>query len=184
MYSINSTNRDLAELRSMQDWYLRYQLASVEGVSEVASVGGFREAIPGHRGPDQTARLQPLRSPKWPWRSSAATARWADAPSNCRKRSSSCGSRGYIQKLEDLRKVAVGVGDKGVPILLRPGRQRGIRPGHAARHRRTQWRRRNRRRRGRGALRRQRPAGHSRREEEAGSGHEGPAGGREIHHRL
>src|SRR5512142_42443 len=41
MYSINSTNRDLAELRSMQDWYLRYQLASVEGVSEVASIGGF-----------------------------------------------------------------------------------------------------------------------------------------------
>src|SRR6266702_3058907 len=41
MYSINSTNRDLAQLRSMQDWYLRYQLASVEGVSEVASVGGF-----------------------------------------------------------------------------------------------------------------------------------------------
>ena len=41
MYSLNSTNRDLAQLRSMQDWYLRYQLASVEGVSEVASVGGF-----------------------------------------------------------------------------------------------------------------------------------------------
>src|SRR3954464_4240693 len=41
MYSINSTNRNLAELRSMQDWYLRYQLASVEGVSEVASIGGF-----------------------------------------------------------------------------------------------------------------------------------------------
>src|SRR3974390_3149716 len=41
MYAINSTKRDLAELRSMQDWYLRYQLASVEGVSEVASVGGF-----------------------------------------------------------------------------------------------------------------------------------------------
>src|ERR1051326_8020155 len=41
MYSLNSTNRSLAELRSIQDWYLRYQLASVEGVSEVASVGGF-----------------------------------------------------------------------------------------------------------------------------------------------
>ena len=41
MYSINSTNRDLAELRSMQDWYLKYQLTSVPGVSEVASVGGF-----------------------------------------------------------------------------------------------------------------------------------------------
>src|SRR5439155_22918026 len=41
MYSLNSTNRDLSELRSMQDWYLKYQLASVNGVSEVASVGGF-----------------------------------------------------------------------------------------------------------------------------------------------
>src|SRR5499427_11078916 len=41
MYSLNSTNRDLAELRSLQDWYLKYQLTSVEGVSEVASVGGF-----------------------------------------------------------------------------------------------------------------------------------------------
>src|SRR6478672_9542946 len=41
MYSLNSTNRDLAELRSMQDWYLKYQLTSVPGVSEVASVGGF-----------------------------------------------------------------------------------------------------------------------------------------------
>src|SRR5947208_8086712 len=41
MYSITSTNRDLAELRSMQHWYLRHQLASVEDVSEVASIGGF-----------------------------------------------------------------------------------------------------------------------------------------------
>ena len=41
MYSLNSTNRDLAELRSIQDWYLKYQLASVGGVAEVASVGGF-----------------------------------------------------------------------------------------------------------------------------------------------
>src|SRR5215211_6055435 len=36
MYSINSTNRDLYELRSMQDWYLKYQLTSVDGVAEVA----------------------------------------------------------------------------------------------------------------------------------------------------
>src|ERR1051326_6245839 len=41
MYSLNSTNRSLAELRSIQDWYLKYLLTSVEGVSEVASVGGF-----------------------------------------------------------------------------------------------------------------------------------------------
>src|ERR1043165_9835881 len=40
MYSLNSTNRDLAELRSIQDWNLKYQLTSVPGVAEVASVGG------------------------------------------------------------------------------------------------------------------------------------------------
>lgn len=32
---------DLAQLRSLQDWYIRYQLASVQGVAEVASIGGF-----------------------------------------------------------------------------------------------------------------------------------------------
>ena len=36
-----SGQHDLADLRSFQDWYLRYWLRSVEGVAEVASVGGF-----------------------------------------------------------------------------------------------------------------------------------------------
>lgn len=36
-----ANNHDLAELRSIQDWFLKYELASVEGVAEVASVGGF-----------------------------------------------------------------------------------------------------------------------------------------------
>ncbi len=34
---------DLAQLRSVQDWYLRYQLQSVPGVAEVASIGGFQK---------------------------------------------------------------------------------------------------------------------------------------------
>src|SRR5437667_4644391 len=36
-----SHQRSLADLRSLQDWYLRYQLATVPGVSEVATIGGF-----------------------------------------------------------------------------------------------------------------------------------------------
>lgn len=40
-YTIQGEGFDLAELRSIQDWYLRYQLNAVEGVSEVASIGGF-----------------------------------------------------------------------------------------------------------------------------------------------
>ncbi len=41
MYALVSDKRDLSELRSIQDWYLRYALTSVEGVAEVASVGGY-----------------------------------------------------------------------------------------------------------------------------------------------
>ncbi|MBI5491735.1 MAG: efflux RND transporter permease subunit [Deltaproteobacteria bacterium] len=40
-YTLEGTGLSLAELRSIQDWYVRYQLTKVPGVSEVASVGGF-----------------------------------------------------------------------------------------------------------------------------------------------
>ncbi len=40
-YILQSKRHTLQELRSIQDWFLRYELASVEGVSEVASIGGF-----------------------------------------------------------------------------------------------------------------------------------------------
>lgn len=40
-YTVEGEGFDLAELRSIQDWYIRYQLNSVEGVSEVASIGGY-----------------------------------------------------------------------------------------------------------------------------------------------
>lgn len=40
-YTVEAEGFDLAELRSIQDWYIRYQLNSVDGVSEVASIGGF-----------------------------------------------------------------------------------------------------------------------------------------------
>ncbi|MBL8538898.1 MAG: efflux RND transporter permease subunit [Betaproteobacteria bacterium] len=40
-YAVLGANRTLAELRTLQDWFVRYQLAKVHGVAEVASVGGF-----------------------------------------------------------------------------------------------------------------------------------------------
>lgn len=40
-YTLEAEGADLGQLRSLQDWYVRYQLQAVEGVSEVASVGGF-----------------------------------------------------------------------------------------------------------------------------------------------
>ena len=40
-YTVEGEGRDLGELRAVQDWYVRYQLSSVPGVAEVASVGGM-----------------------------------------------------------------------------------------------------------------------------------------------
>jgi Cu(I)/Ag(I) efflux system membrane protein CusA/SilA len=117
MYSINSTNRDLAELRSMQDWYLRYQLASVEGVSEVASVGGFVKQY--------QVTVDPTRLRAFNLSISEVAMAVKRSNGEVGGRSIELSEkefilrvRGYVQKLEDLRKVAVGVGDKGVPILL------------------------------------------------------------------
>jgi Cu(I)/Ag(I) efflux system membrane protein CusA/SilA len=117
MYSLNSTNRDLAQLRSMQDWYLHYQLASVEGVSEVASIGGFVKQY------QVTVDPTKLR---------AYNLSISDVAMAVKRSNGEVGGRsielsekefilrvkGYVQNLEDLRKVAVGVGGKGVPILL------------------------------------------------------------------
>src|SRR5689334_20593433 len=117
MYSINSTNRDLAELRSMQDWYLRYQLASVEGVSEVASVGGFVKQY------QVTVDPTKLRAYNLSISDVAMAVQRSNGEVGGRSIELSekefiLRVRGYIQKLDDLRKVSVGVGDKGVPILL------------------------------------------------------------------
>ncbi|MGE5193025.1 MAG: efflux RND transporter permease subunit, partial [Deltaproteobacteria bacterium] len=40
-YTLEAEGADLQQLRSLQDWYIRYQLQSVEGVTEVATLGGF-----------------------------------------------------------------------------------------------------------------------------------------------
>lgn len=40
-YTLSSPKRSLAELRSYQDWYFKYQLSSIPGVAEVASIGGY-----------------------------------------------------------------------------------------------------------------------------------------------
>ena len=133
MYAINSTNRNLADLRSIQDWYLRYQLASVEGVSEVASIGGFVKQY------QVTVDPTKLR---------AYNLSISDLAMGVKRSNGEVGGRsielserefilrvkGYIQSLDDLKKVAVAVGANGVPILLRdvatveygPDMRRGI----------------------------------------------------------
>jgi Cu(I)/Ag(I) efflux system membrane protein CusA/SilA len=117
MYSLNSKQRSLAELRSMQDWYLKYQLTSVEGVSEVASVGGF---------------VKQYQVTVDPTRLRAYNLSISDVSMAVKKSNGEVGGRsiemaekefilrvrGYVQSTDDLKKVAVGLGANGVPILL------------------------------------------------------------------
>ena len=58
MYALQSDRHDLAELRSIQDWFLKYALTSVPGVAEVASVGGFVRQYQITVDPEPAARLR------------------------------------------------------------------------------------------------------------------------------
>src|SRR6185369_14944554 len=133
MYSINSTNRDLAELRSMQDWYLKYQLASVNGVAEVASVGGFVKQY------QVTVDPTKLRAYNLSLKDVSTAIERSNGEVGGRslelaEREFILRVKGYVTSLDYLKKVAVGIGDKGAPILMRdsatiqcgPDMRRGI----------------------------------------------------------
>jgi copper/silver efflux system protein len=117
MYSINSPKHDLAELRSMQDWYLKYQLSSVEGVSEVASVGGYVKQYQITVDPNR------LRGYGLSLRDIAGAVERSNGEVGGRslelaEKEFILRVKGYITGLDDLRKVAVGSGPGGTPILL------------------------------------------------------------------
>ena len=133
MYSINSTNRDLAELRSIQDWYLKYQLTSVPGVSEVASVGGFVKQYQVTVDPTRL-RAYNLSLKDVSMAIERSNGEVGGRSIELSEREFILRVKGYVEKLDDLKKVAVGVGENGVPILLRdvaniqfgPDMRRGI----------------------------------------------------------
>jgi Cu(I)/Ag(I) efflux system membrane protein CusA/SilA len=110
--------QDLAQLRSLQDWYLRYPLTAVEGVAEVASIGGFVKQYQVVLRPEalqayalsQDAIVQAIRRSNEDVGGSVVEL--AEHEYMVR-------SRGYLRGLDDLGKVAVGLGTGGTPVLLR-----------------------------------------------------------------
>src|SRR5262249_51257200 len=133
MYSINSTNRDLSELRSMQDWYLKYQLASVDGVAEVASVGGFVKQYQVTVDPAKL-RAYDVSITEVAMAIQKSNGEVGGRSLELSEKEFMLRVRGYVQGLEDLRSIAVRVGANGVPVLLRdvanvqlgPDMRRGI----------------------------------------------------------
>lgn len=131
-YVVRGSQRSLAELRTIQDWYIRYGLAKAEGVAEVASVGGFVKQYSVVIDP---RRLQSLGI-------SLATIRTALRSSNIdvggrtvelAETEFAIRGRGYLKNLSDIELIVVK-NDRGVPVQLRdvaqieltPDERRGI----------------------------------------------------------
>ncbi|CCK82386.1 efflux RND transporter permease subunit [Desulfobacula toluolica] len=113
-----SGKNDLQKLRSIQDWFLRYELTAVPGVSEVASIGGFVKQYQVEVDPNKLMEYNiPIQKIR-----------------NAIKRSNSdVGGKlvemgetefmvrglGYIKSVEDIQNIAVSFDKKGTPVLLK-----------------------------------------------------------------
>lgn len=116
---IDRTGRhSLQELRSFQDWNLRYSLQSVPGVAEVASIGGFQKQYQVHVDPNKLLAFGiPLNEVVRAVRASnnetgGRLIEFAGAEYMVR-------ARGYVKSIEDIENVVVGTDQKGTPVLVR-----------------------------------------------------------------
>ena len=109
---------DLAQLRSIQDWYLRYPLQTVSGVAEVASIGGYVKQYQVEVDPNALLRYGiPLNKLKMAIKMSNKDVGGRlveNAETEYMVR-----GLGYIQTIDDLNSIPVGVDPNGTPIRLR-----------------------------------------------------------------
>jgi Cu(I)/Ag(I) efflux system membrane protein CusA/SilA len=131
-YVVRGAQKSLAELRTIQDWYVRYGIAKSEGVAEVASVGGFVKQYSVVIDP---RRLQALGIPLAKIRDAVRTSNMdvGGRTVELAETEFAVRGRGYIKSLSDLEQIVVK-NDRGVPVLLRdvarvelaPDERRGI----------------------------------------------------------
>ena len=131
-YVVQGKHRTLAELRTLQDWYLRYQLTQTPGVAEVASIGGF---VQQYQVVVDPAKLRgygvPLAEVTRAIRESnrdvgGRVVEMAETEYMVR-------GRGYLRGKADLEQLVVK-SDRGTPVLLRdvarvelgPDERRGV----------------------------------------------------------
>ncbi|MBI1369755.1 MAG: CusA/CzcA family heavy metal efflux RND transporter [Planctomycetes bacterium] len=113
-----SGNHDLSQLRSFQDWYVRYALEGVEGVAEVASVGGFVKQYQIQLDPDQVLAYNiPIQTIIQKVRRSNT-----DVGGRVLEQAGHeymIRGRGYIKSKADIESIPVGIGKDGVPIQIK-----------------------------------------------------------------
>ncbi|MEX2492393.1 MAG: CusA/CzcA family heavy metal efflux RND transporter, partial [Nitrospirales bacterium] len=108
----------LADLRSFQDWYLRYWLQSVPGVSEVASIGGFVKQYQVQVDP---VKLQGfgIGLPEVIRAVRRSNNEVGGRVIEASEREYMVRGRGYIQSLDDIRTIPLGTDHQGTPITIR-----------------------------------------------------------------
>ncbi len=124
---------DLAQLRSLQDWYLRYQLESVPGVAEVSAVGGFVKQYQIEVDPNTLAAY------RLPMKTIIEAVRNSNAEVSGRVLEMAgteyiIRGRGYLRSVDDIELIPVGTDARGTPILIRdiahvhigPDQRRGV----------------------------------------------------------
>ena len=117
-YTLESDRHDLSQLRSIQDWFLRYELASVSGVAEVASIGGYVKQYQVIVDPNKLIAYNiPIQKVKMAVQRSnndvgGKLVEMGETEFMVR-------GLGYIKGVDDLNNIPLDVNKGGIPILLR-----------------------------------------------------------------
>ena len=118
-YALEDTSGrlDLSQLRGLQDWYLRYALTAVPGVSEVASVGGFEKQYQVDIDP---ARLLAYGIPVTRLMSAiqAANNDVGAMTMELSEREYMVRGLGYLKSIADIESIVVGATSQGTPIRV------------------------------------------------------------------
>ncbi len=113
-----SGRHDLSQLRSLQDWFLKYELQTVPGVSEVVTIGGMVKQYQVVLDPDSLRAyglpLSKIRKAiqNGNQETGGSVIEMAEAEYMVR-------ATGYINELDDLKNIPLGVNEQGTPILLK-----------------------------------------------------------------
>ena len=108
---------DLSQLTSLQNWFLKYELQTVEGVSEVATVGGMVRQYQVRVDPDKLRAygiplsLIETAIKQGNQETGASVIEMAEAEYMVR-------SNGYLKSVEDLKQIPLGTTVRGAPLLL------------------------------------------------------------------
>jgi len=109
---------DLSQLRSLQDWFLKFELQTVPGVAEVATVGGMVKQYQVIANPEQLRAYGiPLKKLETAIRQSNAEV--GGSVIELGEAEYMIHSRGYLTSIEDIERIPVMIRDNGIPLLVR-----------------------------------------------------------------